>query len=224
MKKYGAAYTAISGWVAEPGCEQVRHRFGGSSWPIIGVREGSNSPTLLLTLDLSDPRLAGLGVNGLDELPLCSYLNCDAWTGKQVYQVDPPSRRLILCHQDSGPSFHLPPDLVFPNPLPESPLRLRAMVPSEIPADEESYWKACDSFLGGSAVIRVGGPVLWLQDPAVPKCDCHADLEYVAAIGYEDFRLPGKYVTDRPFFIGEAALYFFLCKSCLKAIVTSQPS
>jgi hypothetical protein len=222
MEKFGKQYAGVQGWIAQLGTGPFTHRFGGNSWGVSG--EDAIMPSLLLTLDLTDPRLYALKVTGLDQLPLASYVNSDGWAGKQVYQVDPDHRCVRLATREVPVPLGLPSELAFPMPLPEHRLILREMSMSELPIDEDAYWRACDSFLGGQSFLRILGPPLWLQEPEALRCTCGRDLQYVAAVGYENYDSQDGYISGRAFFIGEAALYFHLCKACLQIVVISQPS
>lgn len=222
MSKYRSENASIPGWIVELGNDRFHHRFGGASWHVCDSNTGSIQPALLLTLDLADPRLTPLSVSGMDELPLCSHINCDAWVSRQVFQIDSKARTVMLeereCQQPEG----IPPELAFPIPLPEKPVSLREMNAQEIPIDESTYWHSCDSFLGETAFIRILGAPLWLQDPIHEQCQCGSDLVYAASIGYERFDRPGGFIHNRPFFIGEGSLYFFLCHTCQRIVVRSQ--
>jgi hypothetical protein len=222
--RYGPEFVASTGWIVELGEDVYQHRFGGSSWQVVDPNAVYGDPTLLLNLDLTDPRLVNLTAESIDALPLCSYINCDAWLSTQLFQIDPESKivTLVSCQIDSP--YQLENEDKFLSPLPERYITLRPMRDDEIPANEILYWKACDSFLGGSAFIRVGGPPVWLQNVEVHKCTCGLPMDYVCGIGYENYDKPAGFVPNKAFFIGEAGLYFFLCKTCLKVAVTSQPS
>lgn len=220
-KKFGPHLGSLKGWIAELGDELYNHKFGGSSWQVEDTIPLCGNPTLLIVLDLKDPRLQELSGVGSDELPLCSYINCDVWHSPQRFQIYPESRRILLIGRQAT-SFSLSDEDAFPNPLREKSLILRPMGKSESPLDENSYWEACDSFVGGKAFIRVLGPPLWMTQPEGRKCSCGKTMKYVAGIGYEQYDNPSGITNDTPFFIGEGALYFFLCPSCLIEEVISQ--
>lgn len=224
MLKYGPEFATVTGWIAELGSDAYLHRWGGTSWEITNSYVFNDSPSLLVTLDLNDPRLEDIRITGANELPLCSYVNSDAWLSTQVFQIDPVSRLVIMSGNQITQPHLLEDEDRFPNPLPEKRLILRPMTSDELPKDEDSYWKACDSFLGGSAFIRIAGPPIWLQYAEAHICDCGLPLRYVCSLGYENYDQPGGFISNRSFFLGETALYFFLCKTCLKVMVTSQPS
>jgi hypothetical protein len=222
VEKYGAHLSASTGWIAVPGEEVYNHRFGGDSWKVLGTHDDCDAPTLLLTFDLRDAKLDRLGISTLSELPLCSYLNCDAWAGKQFFQILPDAKTVTLLNAENSSPSLLSEEDRLPNPLPESRIKLRAMSREDYPIDEEAYWDACDKFVGGNAFIRVLGPPIWLQWVEQEVCKCGARMQYVSSVGYEAYDQPGGVIPDKPFFIGEVALYFFLCLNCLTTAVISQ--
>ena len=223
-ERYGPEFAASRGWIAELGKDAYRHRFGGLSWRAIDPNAVYGGPTLLLVLDLADPKLANLMARDIDELPLCSYINCDVWHSTQAFQINPGTRTVTLISRQNDSPLPLESEDQFPNPLPEQYITLRPMNDDEIPADKDSYWKACDSFLGGTAFIRVLGPPVWLQYVETHKCACGLPMDYICSIGYEQYDKPAGFVPNKPFFVGEAGLYFFLCNTCLKIAVTFQSS
>lgn len=197
------------GWIASLGKSRYRHRFGGDGWKGVGpLDELLGSPTLLLTLDLRDPRLESLcNPKQRCQLPLFSYLNVVSMDNPQRYEVEHATQRVEFVKASSfgevlpGTAAH---------PLPERPLVLRKMSRSEIPLDEESYWTAGDSFLGGDGYLRVLGPPLWLQEVEWPRDKSRKKMQYCAAIGYENYRRPSGLISaTEPLFFGEMAFYFF---------------
>jgi hypothetical protein len=220
---YGPHLGANEGWIARAGEDKFAHTFGGRSWDVCDVNTVCSKPTLLMNLDLEDPRVTLPKIGALRSLPLCSHINCDAWTTKQTYQINPFQRTITLVTESASPEPLDEQDL-FPNPLPEKRIRLDKMNLEDYPVNEEMYWQACDRFLGSRSFIRVLGPPLWLQWVEEEICECGLPMEYVCSIGHEDYDHPSGIIPNRPFFIGEAALYFFVCPSCLKVVVTSQSS
>lgn len=193
------------------------HRFGGDSWT-------THDKSLLVTLDLNDPKLSGLGSCGLSELPLCSNLKPGGWENRQEYVINSQKKEVfVMDSQNNG--FHESSDgNTQPNPLPSIPVELENLCPNEYPIDEEHYWKCCDEFLGGNACFRVLGRPLWLQSPQWPKNASGEMLSFVMCMGYEAWNGPFRYLGDRPLFIGEGALYFFFCCKSLTMTVISQSS
>jgi hypothetical protein len=228
-QKYGPHMAIPGGSVAEPGEDGYRHRFGGNSWRVVDPHSVYGGPTLLLTLDLADPRLAALRMPGVGEIPLGSYLNCDAGDWPQWFRIEPETRTLSMVRRDRDSPEALPEECWFPNPMPETTLRLSPMGPADWPIDEESYSRIRDSFIGfpgRSAFIRVLGPPLWLEE-AVPevKCTCGTPMRYVCGIGSER----GPATTGEPSafvggngFVGVAARYFFLCQECRELMVMAE--
>ena len=222
LKTYGRHLAKPKGYIARVGTDAFRHRFGGSSWTIHDPDQLGYGPTLLLTLDLRDPRLSAIGAEGIDELPLCAYLDC-VTMGRQVYSIDPPGRKAILVERHlSGPPEFLRPEIQFPNPLPEKNLRLHDLKPENYPKNEKNYWACCDEFLGGDGVIRVLGPPIWLQWVEEETCRCGKPMAYVASIGYEVDNAHRQLLDAGPFFPGELATYFFFCKVCNEVVVIVQ--
>lgn len=209
------------GWIAELGREEYNHQFGGNEWKIQDNKEIAGGPTLLINLDLSDPRLSQLHIDKLHSLPICSYINCDLWSKPQHFKILPDDKKVVLIEHSKHSSITLNNEEMFSNPLPATWIKLRQMIESEIPFDEESYWEACDTFIGGSSFIRILGEPLWLQSPEEPVCFCGNEQKYFCSIGYETNE-PLGVLKDKLFFIGEAALYFFLCAKCLIVSVLSQ--
>jgi hypothetical protein len=223
LPRYGPQITASEGWIASLGEDKFAHTFGGSSWDLYDVNNKCRKPTLLINLDLRDPRIILPKIAALPLLPICSHINNDAWTTRQIYQIDPTTKTITLS-AEGGSRQPLDDEDLFPNPLPEKRIRLDKMSAEDYPLNEKMYWKACDRFLGSTSFIRVLGPPLWLQWVEKEHCECGLPMEYVCSIGYEDYEHRSGLIPDRSFFIGEAALYFFVCTHCLKAAVISQPS
>ncbi|HYO70619.1 MAG TPA: hypothetical protein VEU33_31525 [Archangium sp.] len=212
-----------SGWIAVPGDAAARHLFGGSSWRLLGGAESSPAPCLLLSLDLE--ALPELRLGGVSRLPLALYLDCDLGEQTQEYQFDERTRQIHWLAGD-GPSGHqLSPEERLPAPLPERRVSLRPMQLEELPGNEEPYWSACDSFLGGEGFLRVLGAPIWLSEPLEAVCVCGRHMRYVASMGYELSGEPSIFLEgEQLLFVGEMAFYFFLCADCRRVRVLSQPS
>src|SRR5258707_67669 len=88
VPRYGPHLGANEGWIALVGEDKFAHTFGGRSWDVRDVNNDCNKPTLLISLDLKDPRITLPKIDALQSLPLCSHINCDAWTTKQTYQIN----------------------------------------------------------------------------------------------------------------------------------------
>jgi hypothetical protein len=213
----------MNGWIAQIGASDYSHSFGGQGWTVRDSQQIADGPSLMLDLDLSDPKFSELLVDGLDRLPICSYINCDLWIEPQHYQISPEHSNVTLIQRSTKYTTILDEGLRFPNPLPKKQLSLREMTEEEKPINKGDYDRAVDSFVGGESFIRVLGSPLWLQQPESSRCLCGQEQRYVCSIGYENMT-SSSFLDNRPFFIGEAALYFFLCSKCLILTVLSQPT
>lgn len=213
----------MNGWIGILGENGFSHCFGGNDWAIRDPSEICGGPTLLLNLDLSDPRLQGIEVSEMEYFPICSYVNCDVWIETQRYRIINDSKELILIDRALHPNTSLIGDLTLPNPLERRSLTLRSMTNVELGLSDDDYWKACDSFVGGSSFLRILGPPIWLQDRVCPQCSCGEEPKYICSIGYDYSNVSGI-LLEKGFFIGEAALYFFFCNPCKELVVISQPT
>ncbi|WP_394393052.1 hypothetical protein [Shewanella woodyi] len=223
--RFGNKFLSSNGYILEKGIDtSPLHLFGGSSWKVIDDEPYEGGPILLFVLDLKDPKLSSFAFEGLDEFPIVSYLNCDAWLAEQTYQIKPEEKTIYLKSKGKEVGYILPDEDKLPNPLPEVELSLRNMSNSEYPIDENSYWKNTDDFLGGESFVRVAGMPLWLQEPRDIKCSCGKEMVYVMGLGYEGWNEPFKLLSDEPFCFGEGALYAFYCSECFELKVISQTS
>jgi hypothetical protein len=221
---YGEHYAGSLGFIAELGEGDYGHSFGGSSWEVIGCQESWGNPAELIKLDVQDARLSLHLPNAVTELPLVSYFNLTVVPDRQIYHIDCGRRRVEMLQVSEVDAEMLPEQYRLPNPLPRRALTLREMKLSELPVDEPSYWSACESFVGGESLIRLVGPPVWMQDAEEVKCEqCGDEMKYVASIGYERYDNPyGLLTKTQPFFPGEFALYFFICRKCLRGEVVCQ--
>lgn len=195
------------------------HRFGGDRWTIECPSESSPEPWLFVTLDTRDPRI-GIG-RGATELPLCSRGDYET-PERQSYRFYPSTRTVVF--DEPGWNVEQHPDDLLLRPLDERKLHLRTADASEEPRTADKY-AVQDTFLGGTRFIRVGGEPLWLDRPVDVRCPAGHDALFIAAMGYEPYTRPSGIVSPtRPFFIGELALYFFICYPCQRIIVISQPA
>ncbi|WIG80090.1 hypothetical protein KFZ68_08055 [Photobacterium damselae] len=223
--KFGPQFAERKGYIVEPdNTSGYKHRFGGSSWEVVDDQPVEDGPALLIVLDLSDPKLSGLGISSVNELPICSYINSNIWVQDQVYKVSESTKEVSLLSRKELSAKILDSEDRMPNPLPEKLIDLREMKDSEYPIDEDSYWENTDDFLGGQSFFRVAGAPLWLQEPKKVSCSCKAEMKYVMSIGYEGWGGPFKYIESEPFFIGESALYAYFCDSCSELRIISQTS
>jgi hypothetical protein len=219
-KNVGAAKT--EGLIGELGEGVFNHRFGGQGWRIKCENRTDDKPILLLTLDLQDPELKSLKIPGCYELPLCSYINSTAWYERQVYKLDLLTHSIVEITTEVIFSTVFDREDWVNNPLPEKKIKLKNITEEDHSINEKLYWKACENFIGGNNFIRILGSPLWLEGVEREVCECGAIMQHICCIGYENFDKYSGIIDGQPFFIGEAALYFFLCKVCLVFHVISQ--
>jgi hypothetical protein len=227
--KYGPHMVIDGGSIAEPGEDEYQHRFGGDSWRVVDPDSVFGGPTLLLTLDLADPRLAVIRTPGLDEIPLASYLDCDANNGDQRFRIEPETRTLTMVAREKEVPKSYSEEYRFPNPLPETRLRLRPMTLGDWPIDEESHDRIENRFLGGPDFIRVLGPPLWVEESLEGvKCTCGKPMRYLCGLGYDDRPTrsgePSAFVAGAGFMALDGAFQFFLCQQCREILVMTDAS
>lgn len=226
MKRYdieifGSHMDIDGGSIAKIGAGKYRHFFGGSRWTVVDDEVIGNGPTLILTLDLADPRVSSLRNAQCTKLPLCFYLNCTG-IGDQEYRIDVDKHQVQLTNKDCTRPEILSRECALPTPLPEKRIVLQDMDKFERPVSESAYWNCCDSFLGGDGVIRVLGPPVWLEWMEEHACRCGQKMEYVCSVGYEVDNPHRTLLDDGPFYPGEVAHYFFFCRYCLRLAVLLQ--
>jgi hypothetical protein len=195
-------------------------KFGGDSWSCNDFHPGVMGPFLFLVVDLSDkcfegvlPRLPAI------QVPLFSYVNLDGILECQEYLIDYECRNVsFLRVEPITESAEC--DCSMPFPMPESYLSIREMSDSEVPFDEDSYWKSIETFLGSNSFIRILGKPILIN--SIDYLD--PDFSYFASIGYDSFSTPLPLVGNDPFYLGEVALYFFVSSDWKRIRVLSQAS
>jgi len=223
--RFGPDYSSPKGYTVWLGESGYAHSFGGDSWSLAEKVGEPDPPVLLAKFDLSDGRLSSLSDIGLRELPLVSRIYSNAWLYRQDFRLLKVGNVFEVLSRYAGPVELLEGEERFQTPIPEKSIRLKKMGSLEYPVDEFTYETGCEMFLGSSCFFRLLGPPLWLQEPEDLMCiGCQHKMNYLAGIGYELYKEPEGFFENRPFFIGETALYFFICKRCLIQSVISQPS
>lgn len=215
MNKFvGTGYNLVAGTSA------YSHRFGGSSWKTSDDSANCKGPTLISVIDLNDPLMPRFQTSLL-EIPLVSHIDCDIWSEKQVFQLDPRCFTARLISRDLVESDWVNQESL-PNPLPESACTLERQTLTSDEPDDPANETAIEEFLTGDKFIRVLGPPLWLLDSESPLCSNGHESVYFASIGAERWGSNGQFLDGVPFYIGEGALYFFVCFKCNQEIVLSQ--
>jgi hypothetical protein len=202
---------AIPGYIVEPGEDQYRHRVGGDSWKAVDPKSPDVPPMLLLTLDLRDPRLASLQMEGVDELPLAFHMNLEQWPERQVFRIEPETRTVRLVNQSPAEPVPDSEDTWFPNPLPEAWVRLRPMTVADWPLNWNSYCRIRGEFEYGPDSIRVLGPPICIGLREEVTCSCGAPMPYICGIGGVQLR---GYIPGGEFYFGSGCFYFFFCQGC----------
>jgi hypothetical protein len=217
IQEYGSHMSMPRGFIVKIGNDQYKHKFGGCSWDIID-NITNYQPTLLLVLDKLDPQLSTLEL-ALDEIPICSHINCSAWHGRQQFKIDPLTRsiKLVSLEVSNIESFHTE----LPNPFPEKSVIIRPMNTTDYPVDRDTYSQACERFLNSNDFIRVLGPPLWMELEQKEICICGTSMKYMCSVGSQA-HIYGDFIDEINFYIGEGVLYFFLCPNCLLLTVISQ--
>jgi hypothetical protein len=210
---------AIPGYLVEPGQEQYHHRVGGISWQAVDPRSAALPPLVLLILDLRDPRLASLHMEGVEELPFALHVNCE-WPERQVYRIEPETRTVRLIYPDTGQPMPLLPAIPFPNPFPETRVHLRDMTAADWPLDWGSLSRLQGEFKSGPHFLRVLGPPIWIEEEMNPTCSCGAPMLCVGGIGAEAEW--NNYVPGDLLYFGNGAFYLFLCRRCREVLVMFQ--
>lgn len=192
---------------------EFAHIFGGAQFEVVGVPGVDVPPTLIFSLDTQDTRVWPFGdeVWRPSSIPVCSYVNNEAWYDRQEYTFDENIARFVQC----GPGGSIDIEDRLPNPLPETNILLTPLLPSD------SFDSVTDSLMGGLDFVRVGGVPLWLFDALAVTCGCGSAMHHLLTLGYENYSAR-SYMSDKPWFIGEAALYFFVCPKCLLIAVECQ--
>lgn len=221
--KYGPHFKNKKGYKVKIGHKNYTHSFGGTDWTVVDKNKSFDGPALLLTLDLNDSCVKSLKSSRLAEIPLCSYLNCNVWEEEQIFKIIPEKQEVYLISKLKFNPEMAALDDKLPNPLPKKDVYLEDLNLDEYPLDEDSYWDACDTLLGGNDFIRILQPV-WLQNVETQQCSCGKQMIFTACIGYENYEISNGFIANIPFFLGEAALYFFFCPDCLIVKSTCQSS
>lgn len=213
----------MKGLAANLGQGDLPHRFGGTSWTIVVPEGATPRPTLLLSIDLRDPGVqqvlsAEERVYGNHVLPIAS--RSDLMGDQQSYDYDPASRRVVFAGAPWSPAC----EPALPSELPERPISLRPVGHQDLCSESDDPF---DAFLGGPAWLRVGGEPLWRTGPESVECTCGVSMVPLVWIGHESLRAwgePGtaRFLDDKPFFLGELALYFFVCLRCRRVTVVTQ--
>jgi hypothetical protein len=213
----------MNGLMAALGSGPCPHRFGGTSWKVVTPAGATPRPTLLLAIDLRDPNVQHVlsteeRAYADHELPVVT--RSDLMGDRQTYEYDPMRRSVVFVGGPWSPACEpaLPPELA------ERSISLRPVGPQDLREGSDDLF---DAFLGGPAWLRVGGEPLWRTDPEAVTCTCGVPMLPLVWIGHESLRAwrasgTARFLDDEPFFLGELALYFFVCLRCRRVTVVTQ--
>jgi hypothetical protein len=146
--------------------------------------------------------------------------------GTALFRIEPGARTVRMVDEDVAHPVPLPEQFRFPDPLPETRVRLRPMTRADWPLDWDSYERLQEEFEGGPNFLRILGPPIWNQYRQEIACTCGDPMTYICGIGSEGHR-PGTkqlsgYIPGRKFRFGNGVFYNFLCRRCRHIAVTSQ--
>lgn len=214
----------MTGLMAVLGSGEFPHRFGGTSWQVVVPQGATPRPALVLTVDLRDPAIHDVLPPGDrpyadHELPIAT--RSEVLVDRQWYEYDPKTRRVVF----TGPPWSPDGEPELPAEIPERPISLRPVGPWD--KGRGGSDDPIDAFIGGPAWLRVGGEPLWLAAPEAVRCTCGVTMLPLVWIGHESLRTWGesgtaRFLDDKPFFLGELALYFFVCLRCRLVTVVTQ--
>lgn len=219
MKKWGSHYSDI-GFFPTVGNSKRAHFVGGRGWKFEGVR-GEDMPVILVDLGLDDSRLShAIPSSHPARLPIASFVNSAGWWPRQEYTFSSMDKTVNWKLPIMASDIYQEDDRL-PFPIDPVEIELVPMSLIDCPMTEHSYWEIADEFLGGAKFMRIIGSPYWLQTPVVESCLCGSEMDLMVTIGHEAFDSDGLF-CPKPFFIGEAALYFFVCWSCCRVHVIAQ--
>jgi len=221
MKPWNKAYTE-AGWF-------VRRGIGGSSvangrlnWTIAASSVAMELPSVLLDIDLRDPAL-GSALSSSDvpsRLPVMTCVKSDLWEHRQEYTfVDDAKEIRWISALTNGARAGSTNDMLVGSD--QRSLVLERMTDTDLPTTEARYWAIGERFLGGNDFVRLLGSPYWLTEPMRCKCSCGGEMKMTVCVGSEGATREPLFGHE-PFFIGEAALYWFVCWPCRRVVVLPQ--
>lgn len=211
---YGTHWNGLKGFKVIQGESNYNHRFGGETWTIPKCRNCHESYHQIFTFDLNDPKLKDIKVNGLDELPLVSCLNCSTVWEPQVLKIDVSNKKVEILNSIDTQKWKQDEELRILSPLPEVKVKLVEMDDEDIPTSSDLYYNIIDSF-GEEYICRLLGAPLYIQAPIDRECPvCKKEMQYIATIGSQSYNVE-NIIDGVDFFIGEMNLYYLLCKECM---------
>jgi hypothetical protein len=212
MKNVGQrppGHRLIVNWSEYPLPSGHKHKYGGtpSNGAILPVCSGCRGRLhLLMQIDLADPELGYLNLNGPDYLLILTCLNCASYEKPMHYRLVGKRPEIVVLHEEPGVCVQ-----EYPDPLVEHPVQLRALKDNEYPATETNLLHLLEQ----EGKHQVGGEPIWVQYKEYVQCIVCTDvMEYIAMvdselyIGENGFRERGHMFGD------EGILYVWACRKC----------
>lgn len=116
---YGPHWKGMKGYRVIEGYSKYNHRFGGESWTVPICKNCGEKYHQIFTFDLNDPRLKELKIEGLEELPLISCVNCSTAWEEQLFRVDNKKKEVKILKDKDIHGFIQEIDDRIHSPLPE---------------------------------------------------------------------------------------------------------
>lgn len=212
---YGPHWKELRGFKVVQGISMYNHRFGGNTWNVPKCENCQAPYHQIFTFDLKDSSINEMQIDGLDELPLISCVNCSTCWEPQVFKIDVTNKEVkTLSVNDTQNWIQDEEDRIL-SPLPEVKVKLVDMTDEDIPIDIDTYYNIFDSF-GDEYICRLLGSPLYTQHPIDRECPvCKNEMKYIATIGSQIYGKKGSVIDGVDFFLGEMNLYYLLCKRCM---------
>jgi hypothetical protein len=168
----------------------------------------------LFEIDLADPEMTYLELDGLDSFFALTCLDCAGYINPMYYQLTGRGHKIAVLRQEARQLVRESPSV-----LDAHPVSYRYLDDSEYPSTEEAFWRLIDQ----EGKHQLGGTPVWIQGRAhLPCLLCGKAMAYIAMvdselhIGQDGFR-------DHGHMFGDAGiLYVFVCRECAVFGTTEQ--
>lgn len=210
---YGPHWKGMKGFKVQQGESAYNHRFGGDTWKVPRCKNCHEAYHQVFTFDLNDTQLEDIKVEGLNELPLVSCLNCSTVWEPQLFKINIADKEIEILEDKDTQKWIQDKAERIPSPLPEVSVKLVEMQEKDIPTTRDIYYEIFETF-GEEYICRLLGAPLYIQSAIDRECPiCKKEMQYIASIISESY--DAKHIINGvEFFIGEMSLYYFLCKEC----------
>lgn len=212
---YGSHWKGLRRFIVVQGVSMYNHRFGGKTWNVPKCENCQELYHQIFTFYLNDYRVKEMQIDGLNELPLISCLNCPTSWEPQVFKIDAIRKEVKILSAKDIQNWIQDEEDRIPSPFPEVKVKLVEMEDEDIPIDIGTYYNIFDSF-GEEYICRLLGASLYVQSHIDRECPiCKKEMQYIATIGIQPYDEKGNIIDGVDFFIGEMNLYYLLCKECM---------